>query len=553
MYAAINVALGNKVDTPTVDTIANDLIYFSSMDSFGKISSLSELNTMQNGGIVEKDFGTIQSDMENSQLTLSKFLYNKINQERVGKITEKEKEESESGNAWWDPLGLFKSKEKKRAQEDSDSPGPDGSTPSNVGGGSFEANLAKLLKSYEGLKTKAYKDAVGIPTIGMGATYYPKGFRLSGKVKMSDTITEEEALWIKQQHIKEHRQRLLREVPLATYSKVPDNVKAALESKVFNYGSLGGPLTDLVKSAATSGNYSSVSSYFRNTLAKHDRGLNSWRRNDEAGVIDTGVSKRAGVSFPKQSGVEAQKSYETPPPGGKAKDSGSASPVVGGDGKFIQGNSGASAGVHFHIGPGSQVKGSILQKQYYADARQTAKATIDHFLKKGSRIYDGRRGVYYKSSDEVDAAQKAHTASGSAGGIDLQVDFEKPHPFPLKTTGMKYRPNGFGVSADIVGSNSFVAHGRYDEKGKVAPQERMKIYQGGGLISPMKNQTIPDSFASYEQPGSNTKIIMVPFPVQSQSSSMSPMVSKSLQSIPEVRSLNSMGGRMDQIHQLSRY
>jgi hypothetical protein len=46
---------------------------------------------------------------------------------------------------------------------------------------------------------------------------------------------------------------------------------------------------------------------------------------------------------------------------------------------------------------------------------------------------------------------------------------------------MKYRPNGFGVSADISGSNAFVAHGRYDENGKVAPQERLRIYGDGGV------------------------------------------------------------------------
>jgi hypothetical protein len=155
---------------------------------------------------------------------------------------------------------------------------------------------------------------------------------------------------------------------------------------------------------------------------------------------------------------------------------------LGGSGQFIQGNSGSSAGVHFHIGPGSQVGGTILQRQYFGDARATAKQAIDYFLSKGSRIYDGRRGTYYKSGNEVSAAQQAHTAGGSAGGIDMQVDFEKPHPFPLKTAGMAYRPNGFGVSADIVGSNSFVAHGRYDQSGKVAPQERMKLYAKGGRV-----------------------------------------------------------------------
>ena len=61
---------------------------------------------------------------------------------------------------------------------------------------------------------------------------------------------------------------------------------------------------------------------------------------------------------------------------------------------------------------------------------------IDHFLGKGSTIYDGRRGVYFKSSDEVDAAQRAHTAGGSAGGIDLQVDFETAHKFPLNVSSM---------------------------------------------------------------------------------------------------------------------
>ena len=168
-------------------------------------------------------------------------------------------------------------------------------------------------------------------------------------------------------------------------------------------------------------------------------------------------------------------STSSPEEAGKDGSAGS----IGGDGKFIQGNSGASAGVHFHIGPGHQTDGTLLQSQYFADARASAKKVIDHFLGKGSTIYDGRRGVYFKSSDEVDAAQRAHTASGSAGGIDLQVDFETAHKFPLNVSSMAYRRNGFGVSANIEGSKSFVAHGRYDEKGDVAPQERMKLYHAG--------------------------------------------------------------------------
>ena len=167
-------------------------------------------------------------------------------------------------------------------------------------GGSYEMKLKKLLAVYEGLRLKAYPDAVHkweVPTIGIGATNYPPGFRLTGKVKKGDTITKEEAYWIKQQHIKSHRQRLFKEIAAGEYSKLPDGVKAALESKVFNYGSLGSTLTGLVKDAVESGNYSQVSAYFRNKLALHNGGINDWRRNDEAGLISHGKSKRAKINF----------------------------------------------------------------------------------------------------------------------------------------------------------------------------------------------------------------------------------------------------------------
>jgi len=166
--------------------------------------------------------------------------------------------------------------------------------------GPYEESLAKLLANYEGIRTNAYKDAVGIPTIGIGATYYPKGFRLSGRVQMGQSITKDEAYWIKAQHIKEHRHRLLKEISSGDYNTLPDSVKAALESKVFNYGSLGNELARLTKDAVKSKNYKAIANYFRQTLANHNGGLNSWRRNDEATIIETGRSKRiSSVSFQK--------------------------------------------------------------------------------------------------------------------------------------------------------------------------------------------------------------------------------------------------------------
>ncbi len=165
---------------------------------------------------------------------------------------------------------------------------------------SYDRGLADLLRNYEGLRLNAYPDPAsgGEPyTIGIGATYYPTGFRLRGKVRMGDTITEEEAYWIKQQHILDHRKRLLGEIGSSVYNKLPDSVKAALESKVFNYGSLQEPLVSMVKTSSETGDYSNVSAYFRNSLAGHNGGINSWRRNDEANLIDSGTSKRAKISF----------------------------------------------------------------------------------------------------------------------------------------------------------------------------------------------------------------------------------------------------------------
>ncbi len=180
-----------------------------------------------------------------------------------------------------------------------------GATP-NVSGG-FDEKFAAVLGNYEGLRLEAYADANygwEIPTIGIGATYYPAGFRKSGKVQRGDTITEEEAYWIKAQHIVEHRQRLVNELGDASlYDKVPERVKVALESVVFNYGSMGGTLTAKVKDAISSGDYSQVSADYRNRLAKHNGGINSWRRNDEAGIIDSGTSQRVGISFAAEGGL----------------------------------------------------------------------------------------------------------------------------------------------------------------------------------------------------------------------------------------------------------
>ena len=163
---------------------------------------------------------------------------------------------------------------------------------------------------------------------------------------------------------------------------------------------------------------------------------------------------------------------------------------VGGDGKFIQGNSGTSGGIHYHIGPGSYQDGNITSSAGNADARAVAEKVIKHFQGKKS-IYIGRLGYHVKESDDsatikkkVQEGQEVHSHGGSQGGIDLQVGGASypgaKVPFPLRTEGLKYRRGGFGVTAKVSGANAFVAHGLYDEHGNQAPQEDSVVYGEGG-------------------------------------------------------------------------
>ncbi len=46
-----------------------------------------------------------------------------------------------------------------------------------------------LIHHFEECRLNAYRDDVGVPTIGWGSTYYPEG----PKVKMGDTITQDRA------------------------------------------------------------------------------------------------------------------------------------------------------------------------------------------------------------------------------------------------------------------------------------------------------------------------------------------------------------------------
>ena len=58
----------------------------------------------------------------------------------------------------------------------------------------------ELIKEFEGFRTEAYLDGVGIPTIGYGTTHWPNG----SPVKMGEVVTQEQAERYLKSFIVEH-------------------------------------------------------------------------------------------------------------------------------------------------------------------------------------------------------------------------------------------------------------------------------------------------------------------------------------------------------------
>lgn len=85
-----------------------------------------------------------------------------------------------------------------------------------------------LIKEFEGFYAKAYKDPVGIPTIGWGTIQYPDG----RKVKMGDVCTKEEAEHWLLHEVAEKEKGVIESCKV----QVSDNEFSALVSFAYNLG-----------------------------------------------------------------------------------------------------------------------------------------------------------------------------------------------------------------------------------------------------------------------------------------------------------------------------
>jgi len=89
-----------------------------------------------------------------------------------------------------------------------------------------------LIKSFEGLKLKAYLDAVRIPTIGYGTTIYPPSHLNGRAVKLGDEITKEEA----ELFLKYDVEQKAKKIKSFITKPLNDNQFSALVSFTYNLG-----------------------------------------------------------------------------------------------------------------------------------------------------------------------------------------------------------------------------------------------------------------------------------------------------------------------------
>ena len=92
--------------------------------------------------------------------------------------------------------------------------------------------LVEFVKEKEGFRSDPYRDAVGVPTIGYGATYYTNGKKVTMK---DDHITKKEATVLLKEHLQDFLDYVIKYGESNGYEWNKRQV-GALTSFVFNLG-----------------------------------------------------------------------------------------------------------------------------------------------------------------------------------------------------------------------------------------------------------------------------------------------------------------------------
>ena len=142
----------------------------------------------------------------------------------------------------------------------------------------------ELIKKYEGFISEPYLDAVGVPTIGYGATYYPNG----RKVTMNDKPISK---WEAEVLLKDMTKDFEKGVNKSVTSKINQNQFDALVSFSYNLGNGALAKSTLLKRVNANPNDPDIRNQFMRWTKAGGRELAGLvrRRKEEADLYFTEI------------------------------------------------------------------------------------------------------------------------------------------------------------------------------------------------------------------------------------------------------------------------
>lgn len=141
----------------------------------------------------------------------------------------------------------------------------------------------RLIEQFEGLYTDAYKCPAGVPTIGLGSTYYEDGTR----VKLGDKITKERAYQLLRNTLKQYE----REVDSFTRDDISQAQFDALVDFAYNCGSANLKSSSLLRKANANPNDPTIRNSFMAWVFAGD-GTKNGIDDDGDGLVDEPKEKK---------------------------------------------------------------------------------------------------------------------------------------------------------------------------------------------------------------------------------------------------------------------
>jgi hypothetical protein len=501
MFSALNLALGNKPNQMLTRAIAYDLMSFSNLDSFenlsGSFSKLNALVAMEGGGEVKRLVSLNDSDFETSAQTLSIFLDKKINNEKVQKITEQDKKEA-SKNAWWDPLGLFSGSGGGSTSSSGGSTSSSGGIAGPAGTSGDKLTMTRNLMRDLGLTSEQASGIVGNMDAESGVeNARPQGSSPGTKAPL---IVDGKTGYGLVQWTSIDRQQKLYDFAKSKGDDMSKPLPMDTEYQFFLKEIRGdyGYVLDQIKNTQDAKKSSTIfmQEYERpagyRTQAKIDE---RWRFTKP--ILDA-IKDGQGTAT-EGSGTFIPAPSPTSGPNSSSDNMGEGSKLAGQLGRFIKTKLKSPENfsqVHRHPEhpPYSLTSGHSDNSYHY----------------KGRALDIGAHT--YEQQPILDVISQFNRKTGAT---------------PVELLHGRNEPNDHHNHVHVA-------------------------YEGGGLIRPKGSMSLPNSFTSYNSPSANIKVVMVPIAVPVSKPQMSSSLENSMGGFVEFAEVNSMGSRMNSIHQTSR-